>query len=165
MEYRSCSFTGHRKIEKEHHGAVRQLLSRAVSYAYGVGVRSFYCGGAVGFDTLAAREVINFRISHPDVRLVLLLPCANQDEKWSERQKDDYEYMLREADEVVYVSEEYTPSCMKARNTELVRRADMLVAYVSHMRSGSGQTVNLAQKLGVTVYNLYPTLEKTASTS
>ena len=158
MEYKACSFTGHRRIKPEHLSGLAGLLRRAVSYAYGVGVRTFFAGGAVGFDTLAAREIIRFRLTHPDVRLVMLLPCVEQAEGWSARQRDDYEYVLRQADETVYVSQEYTADCMKRRNAELVRRADMLIAYASNMRSGTGQTVNFAKKAGVTVYNLYPAL-------
>ena len=62
-----CSFTGHRKIELRHRENIYSMIERAVAYAYREGCRRFYTGGAVGFDTLAARAVINFRISHPDV--------------------------------------------------------------------------------------------------
>lgn len=158
-EHKFCAFTGHRKIKSEHLVGLRNLLERAVGYAYSTGVRTFFSGGAVGFDILAAREVLRFRVSHPDVRLVMLLPCLMQDAYWSDRQRDDYEYVLKNADETVYVSEEYTPDCMKRRNAELVNRSDMLIAYVSHRRSGSGQTLNFAERAGITVYNLYPTLE------
>lgn len=158
MEYTACSFTGHRQIKEEHLSGVRNLLERAVAYAYGVGVRTFFCGGAIGFDTLAAREVLRFRVTHPDVRLVLLLPCVDQAERWSERQRDGYEYVLSHADETVYLSDSYTDGCMKKRNAELVRRADMLIAYVSHMRSGAGQTLAMAKGAGIKVYNLYSAL-------
>ena len=135
-------------------------MEKACAYAYGVGVRTFYCGGAIGFDMLAAREVLRFKATHPDVRLVMLLPCIEQEKRWSLRQRDDYEFILRFADEIVYVSDSYTSGCMKKRNEELVGRSDMLIAYVSRMRSGAGQTLNLANKAGISVYNLYPTLAK-----
>ena len=135
------------------------LIDRAVEYAYGVGCRVFYSGGAVGFDTLAARSVIRFRLNHPDVKLVLLLPCVNQDEGWSFRQKQSYEFMLSSANEIEYVSEEYTDSCMRERNFLLANRADILIAYVGHSRSGSAQTVRMADSMGKTVYNLYKALE------
>ena len=160
MSHRICAFTGHRRIKTGHAAGVKALLSRAVSYAYGIGVRTFLCGGAIGFDMLAAREVIRFRASHPDVRLVMVLPCIEQSEKWSAAQQNDYEYILRYADEAVYVSDTYTTDCMKRRNAELVARSDMLVAYVSHARSGSGQTLNLAKKAGIDTYNLYPSIER-----
>ena len=155
MTFKTCSFTGHRQIKEEHKEKLSGLLGRAVNYAYGEGVRIFYAGGAYGFDMLAAREVIRFRAMHPDVRLVLLLPCPDQADAWSDRMRSNYEYVLREANEVEYVSLQYTDGCMKKRNAELAARADMLIAYVYNMRSGSGQTVNFAKKAQKTVYNLY----------
>lgn len=156
----NCAFSGHRIIKGEHEGRIRDLLARAIAYAYEQGCRSFFSGGAIGFDTLCAMEVIKFRRTHGDARLVMLLPCVNQAAKWSDYQKQDYSYILSEADETVYVSEEYTPDCMRKRNALLAERADILVCYLGSRSSGTGQTVAMASRLGKTVYNLYANLEK-----
>ena len=153
------SFTGHRLIKKEHLQRLSPLVDRAIEYAYSEGCREFLCGGAVGFDTIAARCVIRFKMYHPDVRLKLILPCKNQDEKWSDRQRSAYEHLLSSADEVEFVADEYTDGCMRERNFILANRADVLVAYVGHNRSGSAQTVRMADSMGKTVYNLYKALE------
>lgn len=155
-----CSFTGHRQIEPELRIALLELIGRAIQYAYNEGCREFISGGALGFDTLVAREVIRFRITHRDVRLILALPCVNQDEKWSQRQKDAYNYTLSSADEVIYISDSYTATCMAERNAFLAQRADILVAYLGKQRSGAAQTVRMAEKLGKRIYNLYPALHK-----
>jgi uncharacterized phage-like protein YoqJ len=156
---KGCSFTGHRQIKSEHSKRLGALVEKAIEYAYGEGCRLFYSGGAIGFDTVAARAVVKFRITHPDVRLVMLLPCLNQDAKWSAEQKDAYSFILSAADEVEYVSEEYTDSCMRERNFLLASRADIVFAYVGHPRSGSAQTARMADSMGKTVYNLYKALE------
>ena len=155
-----CSFSGHRIIKSAHEGQISALILRAVEYAYNEGCREFYSGGAIGFDTLAAREVLRFRLSHPDVRLVLLLPCIDQDLKWNERQRDNYRFLLAEANEVIYVSDEYTPTCIKKRNQRLAELADIMICYLSRRDSGAGQTVAMAKKLEKRIYNLYPALEK-----
>ncbi len=155
-----CSFTGHRIIKPAHEPHLSQLVARAIEYAYTEGCREFLSGGAVGFDTVAARAVIRFRLSHPDVRLVLILPCINQDEKWTVTQRDAYGYLLSEADEIEYVSDEYTEKCMKERNFRLANKADILIAYVGHNRSGAAQTARMADSMGKTVYNLYKSLEE-----
>lgn len=156
----SCSFTGHRKIEPRHAAGISNLLSRAINFAYSNGCRRFLCGGALGFDTLAAREVIKYRITHPDVLLVLVLPCINQSERWPRAEREKYEYTLSVSDEIIYVSEEYTDTCIKERNRRLVDSADIVIAYLSNERSGTGQTVRMAKAAGKRVYNLYPELEK-----
>ena len=154
-----CAFTGHRKIEESHKNRIENLLSRAVEFAYENGCRTFVTGGALGFDTLAAKEVIRFRMSHPDVKLLIILPCKNQSSAWSNSQIDLYEYTLVNADEIEYVSDEYTDKCMKQRNQRLVELCDMMIAYVARPYSGAAQTVRMAANEGRVIYNLYPSLE------
>ncbi len=158
--YKSCSFTGHRRIEEGHKSALSELLLRAVEYVYERGCRDFYAGGAVGFDTFAARAVVIFRLSHPDVKLHLLLPCVNQSERWCEADKQSYEYTLSVADDIEYVADEYYDGCMKLRNERLVASADVMIAYLGRKYGGSAQTVRLAERAGCDVFNLYPTLDK-----
>ena len=155
-----CAFTGHRQIKTEHTERLASLVYRAIIYAYEQGCRDFISGGAVGFDTLAAREVLRFRFSHPEVRLLLYLPCQNQNEHWSSRATDAYEHLLASANEVRYINEFYTTDCMRERNEAMVKAADMIIAYAGKYSSGAGQTVRLAEKMNKTVYNLYPSLER-----
>ena len=160
MEYlRSCCFTGHREIPLEKYGEIWSAVEREALKLYENGVRTFIVGGALGFDTLAAREVIKFRISHPDARLLLYLPCVNQDEQWSERDRNNYQYVLNASDEILYLYDEYVDGCMKERNLRLAEKADILISYVSRSNSGTGQTVRMAEKLGKEIYNLYPSLD------
>lgn len=159
MEKGICAFTGHRKIKSDHEKKLPELLERAINYAYNRGCTDFYTGGAVGFDTIAAREVLKFRISHPSIRLILILPYLNQSEKWSAAQQDAYNYILRSADEVRYVTEAYYDGCIKERNLRLVADADIVIAYVSRYDSGSAQTVRMAKSRNKEVYNLYGSLD------
>lgn len=151
-----CAFSGHRAIAADVVTPLCALLRRAIAYAYEKGCRTFYCGGAVGFDTYAAKEVILFRIKHPDVRLVLLLPCADQADAFSAHQRAAYDYILSEADEAHILSEVYHRGCMQMRNRALVENADMLICYVGRESGGSAQTMRLAREKGIAVHNLYP---------
>jgi uncharacterized phage-like protein YoqJ len=155
-----CAFTGHRKIPPEHREKLADLLRLAIAHAYDLGCRKFIAGGALGFDTEAAREVIRFRLSHPDVYLSLYLPCIEQDSGWSDRQRALYDYTLGCANEVRYISESYDPDCMRRRNYAMAEECDVMIAYVSSPRSGSGQTVRRAAELGREIYNLYPMIEE-----
>jgi uncharacterized phage-like protein YoqJ len=153
-----CAFTGHRKIEERHRNKITDLLLRAIAFAYEGGCRIFVTGGALGFDTLAAKEIIRFRLSHPDVKLRIVLPCKNQSDAWSSSQVSLYEYTLANADEIEYVSDEYTDKCMRERNQRLADSCDMMIAYVARPYSGSAQTVRMASAAGKVIYNLYPSL-------
>ena len=155
-----CSFTGHRQIDPEKQGMLIELLGRAIEYAYTEGCRTFITGGAIGFDTLAAKEVIRFRMTHTDVRLVLALPCIEQDLKWNSTQKNSYNFTLAAADEVIYTSEVYTKTCMAIRNRYLAEQADLLIAYSGKASSGAAQTIRMAERMNKRIYNLYPTVSK-----
>lgn len=155
----TCAFTGHRIIKDEHRARLGEMLACAIEHAYDLGCRRFIAGGALGFDTEAAREVIRFRLLHPDVSLILFLPCIEQDEGWSERQRSLYAYLLSSANEIRYVSEVYDRDCMRRRNKTMAEECDMMIAYVSRDRSGSSQTVRLARSFGKEIHNLYPFLE------
>ena len=152
---KSCSFTGHRKIDPRHINALSDLLIRGISYVYDEGVRDFYIGGAIGFDTMAAKAVVLFRMTHPDVRMHLVLPCLDQASRWSDRQREMYDYLLSVADTVEYIADSYYDGCMRDRNKRLVDLADCLIAYVGRNDGGSAQTKRFAERGGKTIYNLY----------
>jgi hypothetical protein len=69
-----------------------------------------------------------------------------------------YYQVLRDADEVEYLADAYDGDCMRRRNAALVSRADMLVAYVSRRSSGAGQTLHMAERKSIAIYNLYPSI-------
>lgn len=155
-----CAFTGHRNIKQSHRYAMPDLLRRAINFAYNRGCRDFVAGGAVGFDTEAARQVLLFRVDHPDVRLIMFLPCLDQDFAWNMRQRDSYDYILASADEVKYLSDSYDRSCMRRRNQAMADTCDIMIAYVGHDRSGASQTLRMAREGGKECYNLYTELDK-----
>lgn len=79
-----CCFTGHRKIPENELSNLQKRLRKAVKGLLKQGVTTFYTGGALGFDTLAAQAVLNARRFHPQVKLILALPCHNQAARWKE---------------------------------------------------------------------------------
>ena len=154
-----CSFTGHRVIKESHKGRISELLLHAIKYAYEDGCRDFITGGALGFDTLAAKEIIKFRQTHRDVRLILCLPCMDQAEGWNDRNQSLYTHILTLADEIIYASDTYTEGCMRERNFLLASKCDILIAYCGRSKSGSAQTLRMADSMGKEIINLYEGLE------
>jgi len=154
MEYRACSFTGHRQILPSHLDELVSLLGRGIAYCYDLGCRDFFAGGALGFDTLAAEEVVRFRMLHSDVKLHLLLPCRDQTRGWRDADIKRYERLLSLADTVTVLSEHYYDGCMQKRNRMLVDFCDVLLAYCTREKSGAAQTVGMAKRAGKKVYNL-----------
>ena len=153
-----CSFTGHRIIPEAHKAAMPAMLERAVNFAYSEGCREFCVGGALGFDTEAAKAVIKFRMSHSDVILHVVVPCADQADSWGASHRAMYDYLIGCADRVSVLSDSYHGSCMKERNRRLAESCDIMIAYCNRYASGAGQTVKMAELAGKKVYNLYSAL-------
>ena len=60
-------------------------------------------------------------------------------------------WILYKADEIVHVSENYSPYCLKKRNEYMVDNSSKLIAVVSDFNSGTGHTVRYANKNNVEV--------------
>jgi len=154
---KSCTaaFTGHRFVSRTEIPQLQEKLKKTIGSLTDKGVSFFMSGCAVGFDTLAANAVLKAREHTQSIRLILALPCINQDSRWRESDKQAYKYLLNNADEIIYVSEQpYFNGCMEQRNLYLVEHSSILVAYMTHGRSGTSQTIRLAGERGVEVINL-----------
>lgn len=154
MKSITCCFTGHRDVSNEMRMYLNTRLDEEIDRLYVGGITNFCAGGAIGFDTLAAYAVLRKKERCRDVRLILVLPCKEQSRAWSQENKDNYDEILKSADEVIYVSQEYTRSCMQERNRELVDRSSVCVSFLTRKTGGTAYTVNYAKMSGVDVINL-----------
>jgi len=151
---KTCCFTGHRHIPQSHLLPLLDTLEKEILSLHEAGVTTFRNGGAIGFDTLAALKVIVLRRYHPQMRLELWLPCRDQDKHWTDEQREVYAYLLDQADDIHYISEYYTRSCMLERDRRMVDGSDVCVAYCTRTEGGTGYTCQYALKQGVPIHNL-----------
>ena len=83
MEYeQTCFFSGHRRLPED--PRLLPALEDAIRRASGAGCRRFLCGGALGFDTLAAQTLLRLR-EQEKLRLCLVLPCRGPERAWPRR--------------------------------------------------------------------------------
>ncbi|MBQ8345382.1 MAG: DUF1273 family protein [Clostridia bacterium] len=155
QDVKICCFTGHRTIEAHHVKQLPELLQRTLDDLVEEGYEVFRAGGAIGFDTLAALKVLEQKKSHPHIRLELILPCRDQTARWGEYHRSVYDYILTQADRIVYTSERYTPGCMAQRNRMLVNGSLCCVAFCSKQSGGSAYTLQYAHRKGLRTINLY----------
>ncbi len=148
-------FTGHRVIPSEHLFWLRERLEKTVVELYNLGYRTFLAGGALGFDTLAAETVLLLRKQRcPEIRLELLLPCADQTKCWKERDVRLYETIRKQADKVTCLAERYYNGCMQVRNRALVENSSVCVCYLTRDSGGTAQSVRMAKQKGLRLINL-----------
>ena len=117
---RTCCFTGHRIIPAQVVPQLKAELAQTVTQLIDQGVTQFVTGGALGFDTMAAEEVLRQRKAHPDIRLHLMMPCKGQEKKWRLSDRMRYQKIARQADEVTCLAEEYYDGCMLKRNRAMI---------------------------------------------
>lgn len=152
---RVACFTGHRDIPDAEITQVPGLLEWAIRKLYERGVREFRSGGAWGFDSMAAIQVLHIKQIYPDIRLNLILPCRNQTSKWTPQMRAVYERIKSAADDVRVLYDQYTPWCMHERDRELVNGADVCIAYCAHSSGGTAYTLSYAMEQGLKIINLY----------
>ena len=149
-----CCFTGHRYVANAHIEKLNTRLPDIIKELAKSGVSDFITGGALGFDTLAAKAVLKERDKNPDIRLILALPCREQAARWRKKDIDLYNEILSMADEVIYVSEEYTNACMLKRNRFMVEHSTHCVFYMSAPRGGTAYTVKYALENEIEMHNV-----------
>ncbi len=157
---KSVCFTGHRTIAEDKETLSARLYALLERFVTEQKITDFYTSGAVGWDALAALTVLKLRESYPEVKLHLVLPCPfeEQSAKWNEAQKAEHKHIASLADTKEFTSEHLGKNAMKIRNARLVELAsDYCICYWNpkHYRSGTRQTVRMAQKKGIEVINLF----------
>ena len=149
-----CCFTGHRTLPSAVALPLAHALDRQLEALVAQGVTEFRTGGALGFDTLAALRVLALREKHPACRLALYLPCRGQSDAWREGERALYDDILAKADEVHFVNQHYSPTCMQERNRALVDGSDICIAYLTRSTGGTRQTFLYALRQGLEVINI-----------
>ncbi|MGN1136762.1 MAG: SLOG family protein [Oscillospiraceae bacterium] len=152
--YKNCCFTGHRNISDT--DKLREKLENILISLMENGTADFYAGGAVGFDILCEQTVLKLREEYPQTKLHLILPCHEDEQTygWTAENKAEYHRILLAADSIEYVSAQYTKDCMKKRNARLVELSDCCICYYKTRRSGTGQTVKMAETKGMKIINI-----------
>ena len=145
-------FSGHRP-EKLPTGTtlrmIQSLLYNEIRTAISDGADTFYTGTARGVDLWAAEMVLHFKKQHPALKLICVLPYAGQGANLSGTERYRFMTVLNAADRTVCICEHFQKNCYAMRNRYMIRHSRRLIALVSDMHSGTGQTIRMAQAAGL----------------
>ena len=165
MEKIACAFTGHRpksfpwKYDESNPDCVllKEVLATQIEALADRGVTDFLSGMAQGTDLWCSEIVLALKKKNPALMLHCILPCKGQESKWTASAQERYHSILAQANEVVYVGQEYSRDCMLKQNRYLVNHSSFLLAvYNGTWRSGTGATVRYALKQGREVIIIDP---------
>lgn len=149
-------FTGHRVLPPESEAAIRDATEDAARDAIMQGYDTFLVGGALGYDTLAQLTVLRLRRDFPYLRIVMAIPCRDQDARWDERDQRMYRTLCRLSDDRVVLQERYDERCMLARNRFMVEHSSRCIAcWSGSVRGGTAYTVRLARRRGLPIVNVW----------
>ena len=112
-----CCFTGHRPEKlniSEEQLCVR--LGQEIDQAIEDGFTTFISGMAKGVDICAAELVLKRRVSDARLKLICALPYENFGLHWSTSWTDRYVEVIRHADLVRCISQEFSYSTYQRRN-------------------------------------------------
>lgn len=119
------------------------------------GVNTFLTGMAEGFDMIGAEILLEIR-KNRNIKVIAVVPCIGQESKWKTEQQRRYKQILKKCDEVITLSEFYTPTCMNERNRFIVDHSSICVACWNGKASGTGNTVRYAKQNGNMVKIINP---------
>lgn len=143
LHKKSCAFTGHRQLGEDFSA---RKLKKEIKKLMEEGVDIFYNGMAMGFDLLAAEQVLALKKKFPSVKLIACVPCYGQEKYFSDEDKKRYAKILKIADETVTLSDHYYNGCMQKRDRYMADRADVMIAYCKKEEGGAAYTVKYFSK-------------------
>lgn len=152
----TMAFTGHRSIAPSKAGQIRQNVRKQIKDLYIKGIRFYLCGMALGFDMLAAEEVLALKETLPSLKLLAVVPFTNQSNRWNHRDQERYRKILESADETIVLSDVYFSGCYLARNDYMISHSAGVVAYFDGTpKGGTFYTIRKARAKGKNILNLF----------
>ncbi len=156
-KHNSVAFTGHRFVSEYKLSELISNLRSTIIEHYNAGFRVFITGMAIGFDTIAAEELICLRLEElPNIYIKAVVPFKGQEERWSLKHQNDYKRILEEVDEVIVLSDHFYKGCEKDRNTFMLNHSSRVIAYFDGIpRGGTYDTILKAEKKGMKITNIF----------
>lgn len=159
------AITGHRPDKLggyDFSNPIRQdLFRRLITELQRLNPSMLFVGGALGFDTDAARAALKCKIPY-----TLCAPFPSQARRWNDVDRQKYEKMKEYADRVVFVSENDPPvatgvnfaaiNMLHARNRYMVDQGDQVIAAWDGSLGGIHNCVKYAKKVGKEILVLEP---------
>lgn len=166
---KTCAVIGHRptrfkfKYQENNTGCKRlkKRLHDQFVLLYEQGVRRFMIGGSLGVDIWSGEILLKLKEQpeYSDIELVLALPHPGHDARWDQRSKARLAFLLAHCAEHTVVGTKADVESYYKRNRYMVDHSDYLLAVYDNdrtVRSGTGQTVQYAEKLGRPVVLIHP---------
>ena len=155
-----CCFTGHRPNKLDYsEGEIKPLLETAVDNAISDGYVTFITGMAEGVDIWAAEIVLEKKKDNKDLHLICAVSHPGFEKRRSQYETERYKNIIKNADYVTTISDNYYRACYQKRNIWMVNHSGLVIAVFNGTASGTKNTVDYTRKMGVRVVNVLEALK------
>lgn len=144
----TCAFTGHRILRKDFNDEkLKNIIKKTIKNGY----KTFLIGMAKGFDMKCFETLLS--LNNENIEIIACVPCKNQSENYSLKEKEKYKELLEKANKIIYFGDEYKNGCMQIRNRFMVDNSSLIISYFYINKGGTYYTVNYAIKNGKKIIN------------
>lgn len=151
-----CCFTGHRpeKLSVPDRMVIKGLETE-IKKAIDDGLTVFITGMAPGADTWAAEIILKLRDKKKlPIKLIAASPHEGFEKRFDEAWQKQYHAILEAADFVKFVCPHYHRGCYQVRNEWMVDHSARVIAVWNGQKSGTKNTIDYANRVGVPVVNV-----------
>ncbi|MBO5851504.1 MAG: DUF1273 family protein, partial [Clostridia bacterium] len=139
---KTCCFTGHRILKKDFLiEQTRQEVLKLLNKNY----QTFLVGMAKGYDIECLKMLLSLKKEY-NLEIIACIPCKNQPEKLTDKEKQEYNNLLLEVDQKIYLEETYKAGCMQKRNRFMVDNSSTVIVYKYVDKGGTFYTETYAKK-------------------
>ncbi|MED1205043.1 DUF1273 domain-containing protein [Heyndrickxia acidicola] len=129
-------------IYKNDHPAVKYIktaIKRHLLNLLDEGLEWVLISGQLGVECWSAEVVLELQDEYPDLKLAILTPFLEQEEKWSDQNKEYYEMISAQADFYESISRQpyQSPSQFQVKNRLFLHKSDCLIMMYDEQQEGS----------------------------
>jgi len=150
----TCCFIGNRHLPVKGIQRILLNLDREIDHCISNGVSTFICGGALGFDQIAASFIIAKKGLGKKIRLIFVLPCKNQDRLWNMEKREFFKDLLNEADNVVYIAENTSHPFISEQNRYIIEQSSYCICALQSENSETIQIMQFVKERGLRIVNI-----------
>ncbi len=140
------SITGYKAFElgifqQEHKGItyIKKAIKKRLVPMIEDGLEWIIISGQLGTELWAAEVIFELQVQFPELRLAVLTPHLDQESKWNDTNKEQYERILSQADYVDSITKRpyENPGQLKVKNHYIVKKSDALLVFYDDEKKGS----------------------------
>lgn len=118
---------------------IKKVLRKRLLSFIDEGLEWVLISGQLGVELWCAEVVGDLKQLYPQLKLAVLTPFYNQEERWSDLKKEQYRNVLHQADYVNSITKRNyeSPSQLKLKNQFLIEKSDGLLVIYDDDKIGS----------------------------